>query len=128
MRVKCNAGLDIYYNGENAHIIVPGEAKTLETKTAVEIPAGHVGLVMIRSGLGFKGLTLINGVGVIDEDYRGDIGLKVVNHGDEPILIKPKDRIAQMEIVPYVQENIELVDELTETERGSNGFGSTGTH
>lgn len=85
-----------------------------------------VGLVIIRSGLGFKGLALINSIGVIDEDYRGDIGVKVINHGQEYIIIRPGDRVAQMVIVPYIQVPIEPVEELEETERGANGFGSTG--
>lgn len=124
-----SAGIDLYNNGNDV-IIDPLLSKvpwwTVETKTAVEIPEGYVGLVFVRSGHGFKGLDLINSCGVIDSDYRGEIGLKFVYHCKAGMMLKAGDRVAQLVIVPYFKPTeIEYVDELTETERGANGFGST---
>ncbi len=119
------AGLDIRSN-EQVYIY-PGEIVDLETLLAVEIPTGHFGMVVARSGLSYKHqIKLINDVGIIDEDYRGDIGIRLINEGNEPYLIEVGDRIAQMIIIPYIQVDLEYVDELSETERGAGGFGHTG--
>ena len=84
-------------------------------------------LVFARSGLGIKkGICLSNGVGVIDSDYRGEIGVGLVNLSQESYTIQPGDRIAQLMVVPVVQPQITLTDTLDETERGTGGFGSTG--
>lgn len=137
LKVKCDgenkpktatsgsAGIDLYNNGEDEIISSSGYV-TVQTKISVEIPDGYVGLVFVRSGIGFRGLDLINSCGVIDSDYRGEIGLRFINHSQEPILLKRGDRVAQLVIVPYLQSEIELVDNLSTTERGQNGFGSTG--
>lgn len=99
----------------------------IKSKLAVEIPKGHFGMVVARSGLSYKRqIKLINDVGIIDEDYRGDIGIRLINEGKEPYLIKAGDRVAQMIIIPYIQPELVYVDELGETERGKSGFGSTG--
>lgn len=99
----------------------------LESKLAVEIPKGHFGMVVARSGLSFKHqIKLINDVGVIDEDYRGDIRLRLVNDGKKDYEIKKGDRVAQMIIIPYEQVDLVFVDKLSETERGNKGIGSTG--
>lgn len=99
----------------------------LESKLAVEIPEGHFGMVVARSGLSFKHrIKLINDVGIIDEDYRGDIRLRLVNEGNEDYEIKKGDRVAQMIIIPYKQVDLVYVDELSKTERGNKGIGSTG--
>ena len=84
-------------------------------------------MVVARSGLSFKHqIKLINDVGVIDEDYRGDIRLRLVNDGKKDYEIKKGDRVAQMIIIPYAQVDLVFVDKLSETERGNKGIGSTG--
>lgn len=112
------------------------EPVTLETGGRAVIPSGiaialpsadYVALLFARSGLGVKkGITLSNGVGVIDSDYRGQIGVGLVNLGQEPYTIQPGDRIAQLMVVPVVQPTLRFVEELDETDRGLGGFGSTG--
>lgn len=119
------AGLDIRSNTDV--LLEPGDVVDIETLLAVEIPKGHFGLVVARSGLSFKKqIKLINDVGIIDEDYRGNIGIRLINEGNEPYLIGAGDRVAQMIIIPYIQADLEYVDELSETERGAGGFGHTG--
>lgn len=137
MKVKCKghkpsyankfaAGLDLRSNNELL-LITPGQVVDIETKLAVEIPTGCFGMVVARSGLAFKHqIKLINDVGIIDEDYRGNIGIRLINEGRNDYYITPGDRVAQMIIVPYIQTKLEYVDELEETERGKRGFGSSG--
>ena len=105
-----------------------GERTLIPTGIAIALPdAEHVALVFARSGLGIKkGISLSNGVGVIDSDYRGQIGVGLVNLSDEDYIIQPGDRIAQLMVVPVVQPVLTFVEELDETERGQGGFGSTG--
>ena len=120
------AGLDLYYNGDEAVTIAPGDIADLETRLSVEIPGGCFGLVVVRSGLGRKGLDVLHSVGIIDSDYRGEIGLRVINRGVDNITIEPKTRAAQMVILPYLSVLLERAEELSGTERGEGGFGSTG--
>ena len=98
------------------------------TGLAMALPsADYVALLFARSGLGIrKGVCLSNGVGVIDSDYRGEIGVGLVNLSQEAYTVQPGDRIAQLMVVPVVQPTISLVPELDDTDRGSGGFGSTG--
>ena len=105
-----------------------GERHLVPTGIAIALPsAEYVALVFARSGLGIKkGVCLSNGVGVIDSDYRGEIGVGLVNLGDAPYTVQPGDRIAQLIVVPVVQPTLTVVDTLDETERGAGGFGSTG--
>lgn len=105
-----------------------GERHLVPTGIAIALPsAEYVALVFARSGLGIKkGVCLSNGVGVIDSDYRGEIGVGLVNLGDAPYTVQPGDRIAQLMVVPVVQPTLTVVDMLDETERGAGGFGSTG--
>ena len=105
-----------------------GERHLVPTGIAIALPsAEYVALVFARSGLGIKkGVCLSNGVGVIDSDYRGEIGVGLVNLGDAPSTVQPGDRIAQLMVVPVVQPTLTVVDTLDETERGAGGFGSTG--
>ena len=95
---------------------------------AIALPsADYVALVFARSGLGIKqGVCLANGVGVIDSDYRGEIGVGLVNLGDNPYTVRPGDRIAQLMVTPVVRPTVVPVSELDETDRGAGGFGSTG--
>lgn len=136
MKVRCRghkpsyanefaAGLDLKSN-EDIHLIA-GHTTEIETKLAMEIPKGHFGMVVARSGLAFNHqIKLINDVGIIDEDYRGDIGITLINEGEEDYCIAEGDRVAQMIIIPYIQVNLEYVNELSETERGERGFGHSG--
>lgn len=120
------AGIDIYYNGDKDIAIGPGGLAEFETHLAVEIPDGHFGMLVVRSGYGWRGLSMLNSVGIIDSDYRGEIGIKLVNHGHDVISIEPGVRVAQMILIPYKRAELKSVESLGETERGTGGFGSTG--
>lgn len=107
--------------------LAPGERSLIPTGIAVAVPQHHVGLVFARSGLAVKqGLTLSNGVGVIDSDYRGELKVGLINLGQEPYTIRHGDRVAQLAILPVVQAQPVEVGELDDTARGTGGFGSTG--
>ncbi len=127
MGSKFAAGADLY-SAEDADVVIePGETKFIGTGLAMEIPEGYVGLVYARSGLACKrGLAPANKVGVVDSDYRGEIKVALHNHGKEAQIVEKGERIAQMVIAPYLSVNYEEADELSETERGEGGFGSTG--
>jgi dUTP pyrophosphatase len=104
-----------------------GDAISVATGLAFEIPEGHVMLVFSRSGHGFKsGVRLVNSVGVIDSDYRGELFVGLHNDGVEPFHIAQGDRVAQAMILPVPAVEFEVVDELSITGRNQNGFGSTG--
>ena len=104
------------------------EPITIPAGIAIALPsAQYVALVFARSGLGIKhGVAPANCVGVIDSDYRGEIMVGLQNSGESDYTIQPADRIAQLMITPVVQAQVELVDELDDTDRGTGGFGSTG--
>ena len=108
--------------------VAPRALVSIPTGIAIALPsAEYVALVFARSGLGIKhGITLSNSVGVIDSDYRGELTVGLVNHGDVPYTIQPGDRIAQLMVLPILRPTLTVVEELDETERGSGGFGSTG--
>lgn len=127
MGSKFAAGADLY-SAEDADVVIgSGETKFIGTGLAMEIPEGYVGLVYARSGLACKrGLAPANKVGVVDSDYRGEIKVALHNHGKEAQTVEKGERIAQMVIAPYLSVNYEEADELSETERGEGGFGSTG--
>lgn len=127
MGSKFAAGADLY-SAEDADVVIePSETKFIGTGLAMEIPEGYVGLVYARSGLACKrGLAPANKVGVVDSDYRGEIQVALHNHGKEAQTVEKGERIAQMVIAPYLSVNYEEADELSETERGEGGFGSTG--
>ena len=127
MGSKFAAGADLY-SAEDADVVIePGETRFIGTGLAMEIPEGYVGLVYARSGLACKrGLAPANKVGVVDSDYRGEIKVALHNHGKEAQTVEKGERIAQMVIAPYLSVNYEEADELSETERGEGGFGSTG--
>lgn len=120
------AGIDIYYNGEEPVTIGPGALAELETDLAVEIPGECFGMLVVRSGYGWRGLSMLNSVGIIDSDYRGEIGIKLVNHGHDVISIEPGVRVVQMIVVPFLRVELERSAGLGDTERGTSGFGSTG--
>ena len=115
-----------------------GEVVTVEVGARALIPtgisispasSGYVAIVAARSGLGIKkGVALSNGIGVIDSDYRGEICVGLINHGDEPFEVRRGDRIAQMMFLPVETAQFLVCEELDETERGAGGFGSTGVN
>ena len=122
------AGADLYSSFLEQISFNPHETKMIPTGIALEIPNGYVGLIYARSSVGTKrGLAPANKVGVIDSDYRGEIFVALHNHTEEVQTIEPKERIAQIVITPYIKETFEVVDSLKDTERGTGGFGSTGT-
>ena len=122
-----SAGLDLAACLDRPVTLRPGEIAVIPCGAAVEIPAGHVGLVFGRSGLGIKhGVTLANSVGVIDSDYRGELRAGLINRSGEPYTVQPGERIAQLVILPYAACTPVLADELSESDRGAGGFGSTG--
>ena len=121
------AGADLY-SCEEKLTFLPGETKLVHTGIAMAIPEGYVGLIYARSGIATKrGLAPANKVGVIDSDYRGEIMVSLHNHSNETVSIDAKERIAQIVITPYLTVNFTEADELDNTERGTGGFGSTGT-
>ena len=121
------AGADLYACSDGEIVISPGETVMVPCGVAVAIPRGYAGLVFARSSLGAKrGLAPANKVGVIDADYRGEIFVPIHNHSRETQILAPYERIAQMAIVPFLQEPYEETEELDDTDRGDRGFGSTG--
>lgn len=121
------AGIDLYSCLDNYEPIQPGETKLIPTGIACDFPDGYFGLVSVRSSVGIKrGLRLANQIGVIDNDYKGEIMLGIYNSGDETVILDDKERLAQMILLPYVTYNIVETDSLSETERGEGGIGSTG--
>lgn len=124
------AGLDLCAALEAPLLLAPGARAAVPTGIAVALPAGHEGQVRPRSGLAAKhGVTVLNAPGTIDEDYRGELKVLLVNLGSEPYTIEPGDRIAQLVVARVERVAIELVaDEIAlgATERGAGGFGSSG--
>lgn len=121
------AGMDLCAGIEEPITLKPLERKLIPTGLKIELEHGYEAQIRPRSGLSIKhGITLINCVGTIDEDYRGEVCIPVVNVSNEEYTILPDERIAQMVIAKYEQAKIEVVTELTETSRGEGGFGSTG--
>ena len=108
--------------------LVPGERSAVPTGLAVAIPPGYAGLVLPRSGHASRsGIGVVNGPGLIDSGYRGEISVLLINHGEAEVEFRRGDRIAQLAIVPVPEIDWVEADALDETERGTGGFGSTGT-
>ena len=121
-----SAGADLY-SVDDEILFEPNETKFIHTGIALEIPTGYVGLVYARSGLACKrSLAPANKVGVIDSDYRGEIIVALHNHSLSAESIEKGERIAHLVITPYLKADFAEVLSLSDTERGSNGFGSTG--
>ena len=121
------SGMDLCACLEEDILLEPLARKLVPTGLKMELPKGFEAQVRPRSGMSIKhGITLINCVGTIDEDYRGEVCVPVVNLSNEAYTIQPDERIAQMIIAKYEQAKIEVVTKLSETERGTGGFGSTG--
>lgn len=121
------AGLDLYAANDSIIVIQPHSTVLVPTDIAIEIPRGMFGGIFARSGLASKrGLRPANCVGVIDSDYRGNIIVALHNDTDEAKAIEEGERIAQLIIMPYMMPELKVVKELSDTERGSDGFGSSG--
>lgn len=120
-----DAGLDLKA-AENA-LLFPGDRQAVETGVSVEIPDGYVGLLCARSGnAARRGLGIVNGVGVIDSGYRGPVNVLLINHGRSNVAVMRGDRIAQLLIVPIETPDVEIVDRLSDSDRGTGGLGSSG--
>ena len=123
------AGMDLraHLPGGKTIVLEPGERALVPTGLRVELPIGFEAQVRARSGLAVKhGIGLTNGVGTIDSDYRGEIGVSLINHGQERFTINDGDRIAQLVVARYVKAELCRVDTLEDTGRGEGGFGHTG--
>jgi dUTP pyrophosphatase len=119
------AGLDL--RADEGFALAPGERRLVPTGLALELPQGHEGQVRPRSGLALRhGVGMVNAPGTIDSDYRGEVGVILVNHGQATVSFARGDRIAQLVIAPVSRATLELVDGLSESDRGAGGFGSTG--
>ena len=122
------AGLDLHAALQASRTLEPGERMLVPTGYALALPEGHEGQLRPRSGLALHhGVTVVNTPGTVDEDYRGEIGVVLINHGAEPFEIEPGMRIAQLVVTPVARVAVEVVDELDETDRGAGGYGSTGS-
>ena len=121
------AGYDLYACTSTPIVIAPHQTVKIGTGFAFELPDGYFGAIFARSGLATKnGLRPSNGVGVCDSDYRAEYIVALHNDTNEPQIINPMERIAQLVVMPYLPVEFNEVDELSETERGEGGFGSTG--
>ena len=120
-----DAGLDLFSVEETA--IDAGESKLIKTGISLELPAGTEGQVRPRSGLALKHqITLLNSPGTIDEGYRGEVGIIVINHGKEAFAVTKGMKLAQLLVKPVLRVEVEEIEELSDTARGTGGFGSTG--
>lgn len=123
-----SAGLDLRACLDEPVTIAPRQLARIPTGVAIALPGPeYAALIFARSGLGVKhGISLSNGVGVIDSDYRGELQVGLTNLSDTPYTIQPGDRIAQLVVTPVAVPELEIVTELEDTGRGAGGFGSTG--
>jgi dUTP pyrophosphatase len=121
------AGMDLRAALAEPVTLSPGERRFVKTGLSLAIPHGFEGQVRPRSGLALRhGIGIVNSPGTIDSDYRGEVGIVLVNHGGEPFVVEPLARIAQLVIAPVMRAELELVASLDATERGAGGYGSTG--
>ncbi len=124
---ELSAGMDLHAALDLPLQLSPGERCLVPTGLAMAIPPGYEGQVRPRSGLALKkGVTLVNTPGTIDADYRGEIGILMINHGNEVVALAPGDRIAQLVIAPVQRAELAEVETLEETTRSAGGFGHTG--
>ncbi|MDX1737002.1 MAG: dUTP diphosphatase [Alphaproteobacteria bacterium] len=122
-----SAGADLLAAIEDRHVIHPGKRALIPAGIKIALPKGYEAQVRPRSGLALKhGITVLNSPGTIDADYRGEVGVILINHGEEDFLVERGMRIAQLVIAPVQQIAWQEVNDLDDTERGEGGFGSTG--
>lgn len=120
-----DAGMDLFANSECT--LLPGDSAMVKTGLSIQLPRYTEAQVRPRSGLAYKKqITVLNTPGTVDEGYRGEVGVILINHGKEPFVVEKGMKIAQMIIKPVYQATIVEVDELSDTRRGEGGFGSTG--
>ena len=123
-----SAGMDLRANIDESIVLRPLERRLIPTGLFIALPEGYEAQVRPRSGFALKhGLTVLNAPGTIDADYRGEIGVVLVNLSDKDFVVNDGERIAQLVIARYEQAELQLVDVLDETERGAGGYGHTGT-
>ena len=121
------AGMDLKACVDSPVALEPGERALIPTGLSIELPAGYEAQVRARSGLAAKyGIGLVNGIGTIDSDYRGEIKICLINHGNDVFIVNDGDRVAQLVFAKYARAGLEITDELEDTERGEGGFGHTG--
>ncbi|MDB4968427.1 MAG: dut [Myxococcales bacterium] len=121
------AGMDLAASLDSPVTIAPRARALVGSGVAIALPRGYEAQVRPRSGLALKhGVTVLNSPGTVDEDYRGEIKVLLVNHGEEPFVVKPGERIAQLVIAPVSRVTFELTESLDETVRGAGGYGHTG--
>jgi dUTP pyrophosphatase len=122
-----SAGMDLRANLEQSVVLQPGDRALIPTGIKMALPDGYEAQIRPRSGLAYKhGVTVLNSPGTIDADYRGDVGVLLINHGKEAFEVEDGMRVAQMVIAQYTQFEWDEVSDLESTERGAGGFGSTG--
>ena len=121
------AAVDLIADTRDGTVIYAGETVIINTGIAVEVPPGYAAKVMPRSGQALRALQVANSPGLIDEDYRGELGVILYNASDAAISLKQYERIAQLMFVPYVKAAFQVVTELSDTSRGTGGFGHTGS-
>ena len=122
-----SAGLDLRADLEIPIVLTPMQRKLIPTGLYIELPAGYEAQIRPRSGLAYKkGLSVLNSPGTIDADYRGEVGVVLVNLSKQVVTLEPKERIAQMVVAKHERVNWLETEEITDTERGAGGFGSTG--
>jgi len=120
------AGMDLLADVDQAEEIAPGARALIPTGIAIELPDGHEAQVRPRSGLALRnGVTLLNSPGTIDADYRGEIKVLLINHGDQPFIVRRGDRIAQMVVAPVARAELRETTDLADSSRGAGGFGHT---
>ncbi len=125
---ELSAGVDLLAAVEADVVLQPGERKLIPSGIAIALPAGTEAQVRPRSGLALEhGVTVLNAPGTIDADYRGEVGVILINHGNAPFTVTRGARIAQMVIAPVTQASWRSVESLEDSARGAGGFGSTGT-
>ncbi|MBT3371431.1 MAG: dUTP diphosphatase [Rhodospirillaceae bacterium] len=123
-----SAGMDLLAAVEGDVVLAPGSRALIPTGIAVALPSGHEAQVRPRSGLALKhGVTVLNSPGTIDADYRGEVGVILINHGEAPFTVRRGERIAQLVIAAVTAAVLDEVERLPESGRGTGGFGSTGT-
>ncbi len=124
---ELSAGADLYAALDAPITLAPGETRIIPHGIAIELSPGYAGFVFARSGLATRrNLAPANKVGVIDADYRGELMTPLHNHGTQPQTVEPGERVAQLVIMPVIQAEFSVSENLSETERGAGGFGSTG--
>ena len=122
-----SSGMDLRAYLKEPVTLKPMERKLIPTGIFLEIPEGYEGQIRARSGLAIKnGIGLVNSIGTIDSDYRGELRIPLINFGEEDFVVNDSERIAQLVITSYEKAELEYSDEINETERGDGGFGHTG--